>query len=233
MEAGRSTPAAAECASWRMHVEEPFRLRDYFLRLGALAEVADGEAVVTVTTAEEDISIEESVASWSRINGIPVTFQPVNAAESASGPVLFAMRPRLGDLLVRKGMITDTQLTAGLAESRTKGEMLGRVLIRTGWLFEDELARVLAEQLELPYVSLAVVGVDYAVARTLPSEVGQRVAALPIASLRGRVRVAFADPCDDGARAAVHRHLGDCEVVVAEFSDIERAWRRIDRGSGG
>jgi hypothetical protein len=136
---------------------------------------------------------------------------------------------RLGDLLLSKGMITGSQLEDALSESRAGGELLGRILLRRRLIFEDELARTLAEQLRIPYVNLRSAGIDYAVARLIPTETGLHFAAVPIGVLGERVRVAFADPCDQRAHEAVRVHIANYEGVVAELSDIERAWRKVGR----
>ena len=141
----------------------------------------------------------------------------------------FLERPRLGDLLMRKGLITSDQLSAALADSESGGELLGRVLVRRGYLFEHDLARTLAEQLKLPYVDIQVLGVDRNVARMLPIEEGRRAAAIPVAVIGGRVRVVFADPSDETSRSIVERYIPpEYEIAVSELSGIESAWSRIE-----
>jgi hypothetical protein len=49
-------------------------------------------------------------------------------------------------LLVEKGLITEAQLDEALAERNVRGGLLGETLVRLGFVFEDELARTLAEQ---------------------------------------------------------------------------------------
>jgi hypothetical protein len=53
-------------------------------------------------------------------------------------------------------------------------------------------------------------------------------AVLPIGRMSGRVRVAFADPCDDRAKEAVQAFVGDHTIVVADLLEIELAWKSID-----
>jgi len=144
---------------------------------------------------------------------------------AAGGP-----RPRLGDLLVAKGMITEAQLKEALALSYERGELLGRVLLGKRWIFEDELARTLAQQLDLPYVNLRHTGIDVAVARLVPSATGRHAGAIPVGFLGERIRVAFADPLDEAAIAAIRGYLRQFECVVAELSDIDQAWRRVESG---
>jgi Type II secretion system (T2SS), protein E, N-terminal domain len=209
-------------------VEQPELLRDYFLRLGAKVSV-DG-SMLHVELGDET-SVADHVRHWSELNGIEARI-----AEPAAEPVplpqpqpsYFLERPRLGDLLLKKGLITQEQLGAALTESRETGDLLGRVMIRRQFIFEDELARTLADQLELPYVNLRVAGFDRAAAAMIPSSEGMRIAAVPIGVLGGRIRVAFADPSDETAKAVAREFVGDFSLAVSELSEIELAWRSLD-----
>ena len=126
-------------------------------------------------------------------------------------------------------MITDSQLKEALAESFAAGDLLGRVLLRHQWIFEDELARTLAEQLGLPYINLRHAGLDNVVARLVPYETGMRFAAVPVCFHRDRVRVAFADPSDEAAQEAMKTHVAAFDCAVSELSDIETALRTAHR----
>jgi type IV pilus assembly protein PilB len=118
-------------------------------------------------------------------------------------------------------------MAEALAEAAQSGDLLGRVLLRRRWLFEDELARALSEQLQIPYVSVRSSGVDRSAARMVPVEIGLRYAAIPIGFIDGRLRVAFADPCDETACAAISGYCNSYEIAVAELSEIVFAWREL------
>jgi hypothetical protein len=229
-------------------VPEPERLRDYFLRLGAHAAVLDRRSVrVALDRPNSGRTVAEYLRGWIALNGIDATIAtdapapardpaPVEAAPpppaepppAARAEQFFLERPRVGDLLLRKGLITQEQLKAALAAAAAEGDLLGRVMIRRGFIFEDELARTLADQLDLPYINLRVAGFDRSVAQLLPSAEGLRIAAIPVGFLGGRVRVAFADPSDESAKELVRRHVGEFTLAVADLSDIELAWRTVD-----
>jgi Type II secretion system (T2SS), protein E, N-terminal domain len=222
----RPLPADDLSPMRKIRVSEPGRLRDYFLRLGAKAEILE-DGLVSVELADHDSSIEDYFQNWSSVNGCPGV---VEQAVSPLAPVtesVAAERPRLGELLVDRNLITVDQLAEAVVESRLTGVLLGRVLLQHQWLFEDELARTLATQLGLPYINIRVTGVDRSIAKMMPAETGVRVGAIPIGFYGGRVRVAFADPCDDQAQDAVKRHVSNADVVIAELSDIESAWRTV------
>jgi hypothetical protein len=52
----------------------------------------------------------------------------------------------LGQLLIEKGLLTESDLGLALAHQRTDGRPLGQILLGMGIITEQELARTLAEQ---------------------------------------------------------------------------------------
>ena len=51
---------------------------------------------------------------------------------------------RLGDILIREGLITKDQLSAALVEQKATGHRLGYVLVKLGLVQELEVTKVLA-----------------------------------------------------------------------------------------
>ena len=222
----------------RIQLDDPTRtdlLRDYFLRLGADAVVGD-DAILEVRFREDDeADLDAFLGSWTEANRTAATKVADAATPAKVTPLEVTPRSskpsdppvRLGDLLVSKGFITVEQLSNALVESKEKGELVGRVLLRRGLVFEDELARALAEQWQLPYVRLSSVGVDHQVMRLLPRDVGMRFAAVPVRFADGGVLVAFADPSEPDSLTAVREHLPSIKLAVAEFSDIRMLWQAV------
>jgi hypothetical protein len=231
-----ATPSNTIARCWRVSLDDRadlvFALRDYFRRLGLPVEV-EGPTFVFVKTDEPVDELEAYVRDWSRVNGVPLSFEEEGEEPAMMlAPPAEAGPPRLGELLVRKGFITEEQLTLALNEARETRELLGLVLIRDGMIFEDELARTLSEQLSIPYLSIMRIGFDSYAARLLPAEVGAAAAAIPVRVNGATVHVAFADPTDPQAISAVREHLPKIEIAVAELSDIRLAWREVARLRG-
>lgn len=153
--------------------------------------------------------------------------EPTTRPRPATSGTRAPAGPRLGELLVTKGLITRQQLGVALLESRHTNTLLGRVLLDKGFIFEDELARCLSEQWKLDFISLMRVGVDQSAARLLPKKIGLDYATIPVRYSEGGVTVAFADPSDEGAVAAVESFVGTFTPAVSTLSDITMAWRRI------
>jgi hypothetical protein len=220
------------------------QLRDYFRRLGAVGTVnADGTVDITFAEAD-DADAEAYLASWAATNRVSATVVPDNVpVQTPPAAPAFEVMPRaradawtppmrLGDLLVSKGFITNEQLGEALVESRQTQELLGLVLLRRRWIFEDELARTLAQQWTLPYLNLRTVGVDAGAMRLLPAEVGMRTMSVPVRFLDGAVQVAFADPSDQRALEEVRSHLRKVSLAVAELTDIQMLWQQALRAAG-
>lgn len=67
--------------------------------------------------------------------------------------ILTPYKVRLGDLVIKKGKITSTQLEELLSEQNKTGDPLGMLLRKKKFITEDELVSILAEQYHLPLVS--------------------------------------------------------------------------------
>ncbi|NTU70275.1 MAG: Flp pilus assembly complex ATPase component TadA [Coriobacteriia bacterium] len=103
---------------------------------------------------------------------------------------------RMGEVLVRIGMISEEQLRGALDEQASSGGRLGDVLVRGGAVTEDQLAAGLAEQKGLEYVSLSSLTIDDVAANLLPAHFLQRKSILPVGFDDGRLVLAMSDPLD-------------------------------------
>jgi type IV pilus assembly protein PilB len=133
--------------------------------------------------------------------------------------------PALGALLLRDGIVREEELEAALAAQRGSGKRLGEVLVERGTVTRTQVARVLAEQHELPFIELAESDVQIEAATLLPEDLARRYTALPVAiETDDSVLVAVADPTNvmhsDELRLALGRPL---RFGVASPDAIESA----------
>src|SRR5215216_5925310 len=127
---------------------------------------------------------------------------------------------RIGDLLLREGIITSEQLTAALKDARTNNNRVGYSLIRLGLVAEADLTRMLARQYRVPAVDLERVTVDARVLRLVPPELAHKHLVLPLRRVGRTLTLAMANPIDVGAIDALKfttRHEIE-PVVVGEFT---------------
>lgn len=144
-------------------------------------------------------------------------------------PTVQARKP-LGDILVAAGLLTPEQLTEALAVHKRSTMRLGEVLVGLGYLTETDVARVLAEQLKIPFLPEHELQVDLAAARLIPPAVARAKLILPLREVFGRLTVAMADPLDVFSLDEIqHLTKKTIDPVVSTRSGIERATNQYER----
>jgi hypothetical protein len=141
-------------------------------------------------------------------------------------------RSQLGALLLRKGLVTNEQLDFAL-EQREQGELLGEALVRLRVCFEDDVARVLAEQANVDFVDVGVTSVDRRAAELLPRQEAERLHAIPLRQHSdGSVSVAVVDPTDEALMPKLRLVLGGYPIrlLVTTPSALRAAWDAAYRG---
>ncbi len=103
---------------------------------------------------------------------------------------------RLGDLLVKEGLITSEQLQKALAEQRATGQRLGYCLVKLGLVQEIEITKMLARQYRIPAVDLARFEVDPKIIKLIPAEVAVKHSVLPLKREGRTLTVAMGNPND-------------------------------------
>ena len=102
---------------------------------------------------------------------------------------------RLGDLLVREGLLTKENLAKALHEqAQTPGQRLGLTVVRMGLVPETEVVRMLARQYRMPAVDLSRFEVDTRLLKLIPAELASKHTVLPLKREGRQLTVAIADP---------------------------------------
>jgi len=102
---------------------------------------------------------------------------------------------RLGDLLVREGLLTAANLTKALQEqAQSPGQRLGLTLVKMGLVPETEVVRMLARQYRMPAVDLSRFEVDARLLKLIPAELATKHTVLPLKRDGRQLTVAIADP---------------------------------------
>ena len=134
---------------------------------------------------------------------------------------------RLGELLVKEGLINLTQLEKAVAVQRQEGGHLGEILVRLGMIKDEQLVAILAKQLNIPYFSLSTgmlkPAADQGLEKLIPQDFARKNCVLPLSRTLRSLTVAMSDPMDiiliDNLRK-----LTNCEInpVVATKGDITK-----------
>ena len=128
----------------------------------------------------------------------------MDTEQSTGGP---RRKIRIGDLLVKNGIITDEQLVNALSTQKKTGGKLGNTLIELGLVTSQQFHEFLANQLNLPFVDLKHYSYKPEIVRLLPETAARRFRAIVLAEEEGKLLVGVADPTDIYAYDELTRKL--------------------------
>ncbi|MHB8241690.1 MAG: GspE/PulE family protein [Solirubrobacteraceae bacterium] len=200
-----------------------------------LGRASDGEDELL-----PDIQLEQSmdVEPFDEDGGEPVEDAPP-PAEARDADGMGITRPSrkgssqrfLTDVIVAMGLASRKQVDEALETSRNLGATPERVLLDSGALTQDGLARALAERYGLDHLDLGVFTVDMAAANLVSTTVAKRYQAVPVAFADKRtLLVAMADPSNVLAVDDIAIMTGyEIRVAVAPPDDIAALVSRLDR----
>ncbi len=135
---------------------------------------------------------------------------------------------RLGELLIKEGLISASQLEKAVSVQRQEGGRLGEVLVKLDMIKEGQMVAVLGKQLNIPYFSLGTgmlkPAIDQGLEYLVPQDFALKNSVLPLSRTLRSLTVAIADP-EDLILIDNLKKLTSCEInpVIATKSDISKA----------
>src|SRR3954464_3442862 len=131
------------------------------------------------------------------------------------------MSQRLGDLLVREKVITDQQLEEALKVQKQTSGRLGSVLVKLGYLSDEDVTNFLSRQYGVPAINLNYFEIDPAVVKLVPHETAKRYQILPLSRVGASLTIAMVDPTNVFAMDDIKFMTGfNIEPVVASETSI-------------
>ena len=137
------------------------------------------------------------------------------------------MAERLGELLIKAGLVTQKQIEEALQLQKTNGGKLGYNLVKLGHVKEEDITSLLSEQYGVPAIHLEHFEIDESILKHIPSDVAQKYLLIPIERTGATLTVAMADPSNVFALDDVRFITGyQVEPVVAAEASIREAISR-------
>lgn len=118
-----------------------------------------------------------------------------------------ASKGRMGDQMVEMGLITQDQLHVALQQKKLSGDMLGTILVKLGFITEQDLIMFLADSSGFGVFNPKTSVYDSAALALFDKHVAKKCGALPVSISGDEYFVAMADPHDVVALDTVRRHL--------------------------
>jgi hypothetical protein len=130
------------------------------------------------------------------------------------------MRSSLGALLIKAGIASEQDVRDATDEGQGTGERLGEWMIRKGLANDELIAKLLAEQWELPYASSDELEIDEVATLRISRRLARELAVHPIRYDGETLVMATADPHTD-LFAEVAERIGEASYVVVSRSTLE------------
>jgi len=139
---------------------------------------------------------------------------------------LFEVLPvtkRIGRMLLKDGVINETQLQTALKRQRELGGRIGTHFIELGYVNEKTLVNYLSKQYEVPGVALSEFPLDKDILDMIPPEFAQKFNVIPLKREGKYLTVAMINPKDVFAIDAIRFRTGlDIKPVVACEKSIKK-----------
>ena len=128
----------------------------------------------------------------------------------------------LGQELVESGVISQEELSSALGLQRQSRERLGKLLIDLGAISETDLVKQLSEHLGIPFVTAEDFPTVPVVENAFSIKFMREWKFAPIGVENGDLRIAMADPLDQGTMDAIrlYTQYRKIDVVLAPESEI-------------
>ena len=113
-------------------------------------------------------------------------------------PLTRGIKTRIGELLLKRGLITPEQLQQALylQQKQDRDKQLGQILVELGFISRNDLYFVLAIQSGYPYINLDCCNVEPEILSLIPEEIVRKHQVLPIDKIQDVITVAMVNPLD-------------------------------------
>jgi hypothetical protein len=127
----------------------------------------------------------------------------------------------LGDLLVKRGVITQKNLEDALKVQRDSGKRLGLVIIELGFSTDEEILDCLSTETGMPYLPLSSYEMNAKAAHLLPAQIARKYGIVPVDVISNSLLVTMAGPLDAPKKAEIEHHLKNFKISYYISSPTE------------
>jgi type IV pilus assembly protein PilB len=136
----------------------------------------------------------------------------------------------ISDVVIELGYLPPDRVQVAVDEARASGRTAEQVLLESGAINADQLARATAERFGLHHVDLNIYKADLGAANLIPSQAARRFSAVPIGFEDQKLLVAMVDPSNVLALDDMKLLTGhELRPVVASPDDIAALISRMSR----
>lgn len=128
---------------------------------------------------------------------------------------------RLGEILIEDGVLTPQSLEEALTQQKKEGGLIGQILIRLGYVSEEQVIAAVGKQLKIPYVPLACYSVNNDTALQLGEDFCRRHLVLPFDQDGKNIFLAMGDPLNELAVVEIQKKFNlNLQIFISTPTEI-------------
>ena len=142
-----------------------------------------------------------------------------------SGYTFFVMtersKKRLGEILIEDGILAKEHLEEALSHQKKEGGLIGQILVRLGYISEEDLIAAVGKQLKVPYLPLSNYSLNTDIAQQYSQDFCRRNQVIVFEQNEKYVYLALADPLNDLAIEEIQKKTGlKVQVFISTPTEI-------------
>jgi len=134
---------------------------------------------------------------------------------------------RIGELLVKSGIITEDQLNEALKIQQTNKKRLGDILIELGYINFRDLIWLLSEQASMPFIELKPDIMDSKLIHSFPEKLLYDYCIIPLYEIEGKLYMATGNPTDKEVIDKI-KEITKKEVILS-VAEPEKILQLLDK----
>jgi len=120
---------------------------------------------------------------------------------------------KLGDILILTEVLSEEQLQRALDFQKREGGLIGEILVKLGYVKEQDIVQALTVQYGYPYLPLENYELKKQMTEVVPENVARQYNIVPLDVMGGILSVAMANPLNSDA-------IGDIEMITKKKVQI-------------
>lgn len=106
---------------------------------------------------------------------------------------------KLGEILLRNGVISEENLKRALDFQRHEGGLLGEILVKLGYVNERDIVQAITIQYGFPYLPLENYELNKDIIKVVPENVARQYSLVPIDVIGDILTIAMSNPLNEEA----------------------------------
>ena len=135
---------------------------------------------------------------------------------------LISKKQLMGQILIKRNLITQEQLKEALEIQKKEGGFIGEILVRLGHVKEKDIVVALIVQCGFPYIAVNKYEIDPKIIQLIPEEIARKFHVIPLDRVGDILSVVMANPLDSAMIEELEGMTG-CKIAtfIATKAEID------------